>query len=333
MKKDFNQAAAVFDYPREVAQAWRDFPQIKDKVYFIDICAEEKLVYPEESAQKGALRQWISDHRYISLTIQEYAGKKGSCCLPDIGGKKILLLYTQKHDQDLLAKTATTAQETAFVFDHELGHAAIPDGSYLGGENKAECIADAYAIIRHFQRYGADSKAVDTLADGRAFMFAFKKDKAGHFTSPVVGQILARRREIDWSSLTPQQTAQLAWRFAMEYAVHPVLLNIMDWDLKKFQGRHDDIKNGGTAALRELAEKALSTDSSDIFKTGAAALKFCFDGKVAGLILAGDYWQEVRRKLAEKQKTIAEQDELLFGLGTGDRPLRRTPPSNKIMKR
>jgi hypothetical protein len=325
------QDPAVFDYAREVEQVWRDFPETKDKVFFLDICAEQKLIYPEESEQKQKIQQHIDGNRYILSTIEEYnTVEKSSCCAPAFNDAKCLLLYTKKHAMDLITKTATAAQETAFVFDHELGHAIIPDAGYRGNRNMAECIADAYAVIRHFQRFGADSTAVDALVGGRSFLFAFKRNRASHFTSPVVEKILARRYDIAWDSLTPQQTTQLAWRFAMEYAMHPVLLDTVDRDLKKLQGKIGDIKNGDTDALEDLVWKVLSTNISDVFKCGAAALKFCLDGQMANIILQGEYWDNVRQRLAEKQKIFTAQAKLLFSLGAEDRPLQRTIPSNVI---
>ncbi|MBI3441375.1 MAG: hypothetical protein HY052_06200 [Proteobacteria bacterium] len=47
------------------------------------------------------------------------------------------------------------------------------------------------------------------------------------------------------------------------------------------------------------------------------------------IILAGDYWDNVRQELAKKQKTFDGQGKLLFGLGAKDRPLQHTTTNNR----
>jgi hypothetical protein len=312
----FKQAArkqdpSVFDYAREVEQVWRDFPET-EKMYFLDICKRE-LVYPGESAKKKTMLQLLDNKKDLLSDMKQMDQVENSSCY--VPCHKAMLLYTQQHKYPFLDRRASQAMETMFVFDHEMGHAVIPNAGYFDGKNKAECIADAYAVIRHLQRYGAGSAAIDMLVQQRAFQFIFRRGRASHLTSPVVEQILARRHEIAWDSLTPAETTKLAWRFAMEYAMHPTLLDVIDRDLRKFQGRIGDIQGGATASLQELAEKVLSTDVSAVFKYGAEALKLCFDRQMTGVILAGEYWDNVRQQLAEKQKTLDAQGKLLFGLG------------------
>ncbi|MCE9508225.1 MAG: hypothetical protein K8R48_07960 [Alphaproteobacteria bacterium] len=320
-KNKFNQAAQQqasrrFDYAREVRQVWRDFPETRDKLFFLDLCAAEMLVYPDLPKRKKAVRKWMNDNKNLQSAAENFRTvEKSSCYMSWMG---TVLLYTQKHKYSFLDKAAPKAQETMFVFDHELGHALIPNALYNDGRNKAECIADAYGVIRHLQRYGADSAVIDVLVQQRALQFIFRRDRASHLTSPVTEQILARRHEIAWDSLTPAETQQLAWRFAMEYAVQPILLDSIDKDFKKFQGKLDNIEKGDVAPLQELAAKVLTTSSPDVFKYGAMALKFCLDGQLANVVLSGEYWDNLRQQLAEKQKIFAAQDKLMFGLGSND---------------
>src|SRR5690606_36167439 len=79
-------------------------------------------------------------------------------------------LFTQG---DLTSNKAFPVMDDAFnntemwqryVLDHELGHALTmlnvdkQSMKTVSFGNKAECEADAYSMIRHFQRYGRDSK-------------------------------------------------------------------------------------------------------------------------------------------------------------------------------
>lgn len=324
----FNQAVkkqnpAVFDYAREVKRVWRDFPQTKESVLFLDICmaSGQELIYPDgrDSKSKQKKLRLIAGNACLQSVIMIYrCVEHSSCCAPGLGGYSAILLYTEKHSDNFLSSTALLAQETVFAFDHELGHVIIPNAAYADGdENLAECIADAYAVIRHFQRYGADSGAVDELVRNRSFGLIFGSAGPGrsHFTSPVVEQILAKRYDIDWDSLTPYQTTQLARRFAMEHAMHSIPLRDID---RGFSPLHDgwyEIEHGEDSPLRALAKKVLTTDSSNIFKYGSSALQLCLDKGIANIILTGKYWDNVRQKLAEKQKCFKGRDKFLFGLG------------------
>jgi hypothetical protein len=334
----FNHAAqrqdpTVFDYAREVEQVWRDFPETKEKVFFLDICKNE-LVYPGEEKRRKKILEWINNRSDIQSTIKEFHEVKKSSCYMPYGGNDFgfVLLYTKKHMHSLFTNTEFVAQEVLRVFDHELGHAIVPNGT--GTKNLGECIADAYSVIRHFQRYGADSAVIDDLVQNRAFQFIFREDRWTHFTSPVTEQILARRYDIDWDNLTPQETTKLARRFALEYKMNSVALQMLDHNFGELHGKIEDIKRGNIASLQALAKKALSTDSSYIFKYGAMALKFALDCRLKetyGITLTGEYWDNVRQQLAEKQKIFAAQDNLLFGLGATDRPI-QSNVANNILK-
>jgi len=93
-----------------------------------------------------------------------------------------------------------------FVFDHEIGHAVIADGT--GPTVLSESIADAFAVLRHFQRFGTHSHLLDGLASLRACGMAM--GDVLHFTSPVVARIIALKNEIDIERLTFAETADLA---------------------------------------------------------------------------------------------------------------------------
>ncbi len=102
-----------------------------------------------------------------------------------------------------------------YVLDHELGHAVTQLSlnkqamkvSSLG--NKAECEADAYAMIRHYQRYGAASKFPEYISDIRN-MNAVQKDDITHWTSRAIDEVVELNRQNRLQNLTPQQARDLA---------------------------------------------------------------------------------------------------------------------------
>lgn len=313
MKAQFKSAAqrqdpAVFDYEREVAQAWRDFPEAKNKVFFFDASAGAKFIYPADEVEKAeALQLFRLQNVQGDIDAAYRTHGRNSFCQPWNKGTRLICLYTEKHQHDLVDRAAPVAQELALVFDHELGHALIPDGIGLAaGRNRHECIADAYAVIRHFQRYGADSPVIDAIVANRSFDLVFRGWAYGrdHFTSPVTEKILAQRHEIPWDNLTPQETADMTRKFVLENEMDSEALRILDKDFGPLHYKAKDIENGDVTPIQALAEKVLTTDSSDVFKYGAKALQLCIDQQAAQGILQGEYWDKVHRKLAERQKTF-----------------------------
>ena len=309
---------AAFDFENEIAQVWRDFPDVREKIIFFDASAGAKMVYPDgfdgkEEAQK--LADQYGGPAKMESAFKSFGGKN-SFCQPISGGRRLLYLLMEKHSHDLVDRKAPVAQETTFVFDHELGHAIVSGGVGFD-KNKAECTADAYATIRHLQRYGADSPAINAIVANRSFDLVFREGWYGssHFTSPVTQKILDCRHRIDWDSLTPEQTVKMAQKFVLEHEMSVEARAALSKDFKDLSGKAKDIEAGDITPLRELADKVLSTNSADVLKYGSAALELCIDQQTAGLILKGEYWDKVRQKLAEKQESFAKQ-----------RPLSDLPP-------
>ncbi len=298
---------SVFDFDAEVAQVWRDFPEIKNKVIFLDASHDARLVYPEEGAEKDAIERFLKIYNPKRRLKSAFArwGEKNSFCQPLSGNTRLLYILMEKHPYDKISPRAPLVQETAFVFDHELGHAIIPGADVP--TNRAECFADAYATIRHLQRFGADSPFIGHVVNNRSFDLVFRDSWYGHahFTGAVTEKILDRCHDIDWNALTPREAADLARKFVLEHEMASEALNMLERDFKALHKQAEKIARGDTAPLKELAEKVLSTDSSDVFKYGTKALALYVDRQTADLVLQGTYWNEVRKKLAKRRKAFA----------------------------
>lgn len=108
-----------------------------------------------------------------------------------------------------------------YVLDHELGHAVTMlkinkqsmKTSSFG--NKAECEADAYAMIRHYQRYGSQSSFPEYVRDLRNMNAVHKMDVT-HWTSRAVQKVIDLNKQGQLQSLTPQQARDLAVKIAEE---------------------------------------------------------------------------------------------------------------------
>ncbi len=111
-----------------------------------------------------------------------------------------------------------------YVLDHELGHAltmvSIDKQSQKETSfgNKAECEADAYAMIRHFQRYGADSDFPAYVRDLRN-MNAVHKGDITHWTSRAIERVIVLNQQGALAHLTPEQSRDLAVEIAGQTAL------------------------------------------------------------------------------------------------------------------
>jgi hypothetical protein len=108
-----------------------------------------------------------------------------------------------------------------YVLDHELGHALTMLGidrqasKTTSFGNQAECEADAYAMIRHFQRYGEGSLFPAYISDLRN-MNALHKGDITHWTSRAVDRVIELNNAGALHGLTPAQSRDLAVKIAGE---------------------------------------------------------------------------------------------------------------------
>jgi len=121
----------------------------------------------------------------------------------------------------MAAEHNNTEMWQRYVLDHELGHAVTMltldkqsmKTSSFG--NKAECEADAYSMIRHYQRYGADSSFPEYVRDLRNMNAVHKMDIT-HWTSRAVQKVIDLNKEDKLKDLTPQEARDLAVKIAQE---------------------------------------------------------------------------------------------------------------------
>lgn len=107
------------------------------------------------------------------------------------------------------------------AFDHECAHAlanhVAPDEN-LSVAGFKECVADAYAMIRHYQRFGEDdARFADCLAGLRTIAALHGDDT--HYTAPAIRAITALAEKGALSKLTPRQSIELAIKTGEETAL------------------------------------------------------------------------------------------------------------------
>lgn len=234
------------------------------------------------------------------------------------------------------AVSAKTEKDIFFILDHELAHLAIKSPA-LEGENKqykdslAEAISDAYAMIRHYQRYGTQGEYRNSIIDpwARAGALTLNRDTI-HFSTFMLDEIIKRKDVIDFASLTPQQTAELAKRFAVEYTPPSSVVNRTLRKLGPVQVAYE-LAPKSDKWLKVLADITLDAkNDSYTFKVCSKILRGYLDGRIdmEGLSVdtTGAYWDDVRKKLRDAELKHAKED-ILFNIPLmKDKPKRAKQP-------
>lgn len=215
-----------------------------------------------------------------------------------------------------------------YLLNHELAHLAIeeahPEGENLRDALIAECIADAYALIRHYQHFGVDSTYCDKKTDPacRAYDLVTNPDKGyaqSHFTSFVLDEIARQRHQLDVNRLSPQETADLARDFALQYAPQaPVVKTLRT----TFQSVRKAFLSGTEDGIKTLYDITLNADNYPAFKLGSLWLdkyikdRTLFTGEP--IVLPKSYLGTTARQLKKRESHFMRQGfptkPLMYGL-------------------
>lgn len=199
------------------AESMRDFPPIDGKLVVYNGATstwhgriDNPERYPELVPDKGKI---VSHARWgVSGTLAPTPSDAALIGIPERNTKDIRRLY--------------------MTLDHELAHCVIKEAGVetddLVKKNLRECIADAYAMIRHYQRFGSRSNYVDPVTHpiSRAYECIFIGGGSGdHYTSPVLEEVMRMRAQgFDFKSLSPSETAELALVLAKKHQPSSKLL-------------------------------------------------------------------------------------------------------------
>jgi len=297
------------------------FPSTKGKLLILD--TNEYRSYGHESLnlkKAGTTLEEIDeflDERYRDKNRQTYADWDNEVNLH-------FIMYDEKVKREERKNVPeATEKDIFFLLDHELAHIVIKDPS-LEGENTQykdtikEAIADAYAVIRHYQRYGTQSTHRNPIIDSwaRAEALTLNKDTE-HFSSFMIDEIEKRKNIIDFARLTPQQTAELAKRFAVEYTPPSSAVNRLFKKLKPVQAAYEK-SPASTQWLKVLAKVTLDPQNDPYtFKLCSKILKGYLDGRknIDGKTYktTGKYWDDLRKQLKEADAKHAKED-ILFNI-------------------
>ncbi len=319
----FNAAATVlqpyvFDLDREVAEFYRDHPEQKNRIFYIDGSTLPGALYRGDEKDEDDVTEILGSNPALLLNNKTaFESGSRSDLYPKQGYGTVLLNLSKKNQQNLLGYTAPAGQSEAFVFDHETGHLLCEKG-LDDNTNLGECVADAYAVLRHIQRFGKDSTAIRTLVGKRAVEMMLG-GCGDHFTSPVVEKIIADSQKTDFSAMTPAETVERAQRYAEDNAVETNLLRRMISDFGILNcGAADLVMKGDPGVIRYMADFALHPTVPEEAKWAAIAVRTLLDGDVGidGVRLqkpVGEEWTKLRQAIdARTTKSSQPQPKLII---------------------
>jgi hypothetical protein len=298
----FNLAAQsyTFDLDREVAAFYRDHPEQKRRIFYIDASTMPGTLYRGKEDDIDEVAALLADNADLAA-FNKIAFERGSRAdrYYALEYGTVLLNLSLPAQQNLLGVTLGNEISAAYIFDHETDHLNGEDG-LSKRENRNECEADAYAMLRHIQRFGRDSPALEKLMQRRALEMIAALD-GSHFTAPVLEKIIADNKTTDFTRLTPEETVALAGRYARENAENPLFVSYMLDSFRALRLDMSRVLDGDTQPLRELASFAMRTTVPEELKWSTAAVHALLDGDLAfdgrRLPAPAGNWQGLRRDL------------------------------------
>ncbi len=316
------------------------FPHLKGQILIVDM--DEKKVYAEsvDKQKTGLAREDVPDYISNHQLYKEMERNKAMSSAATRDEKRNLMLVFMNESVSPAERAGVskeTEQHLLYVMDHELAHNAIKDGASRDVQSAydynillGESVADAYAQIRHYQRYGVDEYAHNKYVSpgGRAENFILSGDSV-HFTSFVLEAINKQKDKIDFDKLTPQQTADLARRFALEYMPPKRVVQDISFAFAPIRNIFRFNKEEGVKAL---VSKALDPKADYYtFKFASLWLKDMLatgtypDGRP--IQLPRQYLDDVVAKLKTRTEKF-ENDGLLFDMPIVQKP---KPPGNNVV--
>jgi len=324
-KKPTEKKSLTEIFNKFAADAVMHFPHLKGQLLVIDM--NEMRVHGNatiDTAKTGLTEESALDYVGNHPITKEMQKDRSMSSLATRDPKKnVNMVYI--NDSVPAAERNNVSKETEqhllFVLDHELAHCALKDGFAMASSPRdykillAESVADAYALIRHYQRYGTDGASSNKYVSpsARADNFILWGDST-HFTSFVLDAIAQRKDQIDFDKLTSEQTADLARRFALEYMPPQRMVEDIGRDFANIRAA---FRKNPSEGVKMLIDKTLDPQADYYtFKFGSLWAKAFLDGKFpdgGDVKLPKAYLDDAAKKLAVREAEFDKQG-VLFNI-------------------
>lgn len=283
-----------FDFAKVARKVAKDHPELKKSGLFVDAANDDyigsrhvfkKLEEDDEAMEdiqkntRLARKLKSSFHQAIPIDSKNYIYN--------------IVFYPDKYP---LYDPADKTIDAIGTIDHETGHALHPDANGIDGENTS----DAYAVLRHLQRYKGEDTNIDYAAWKRALVF-MQSGITTHITTFTIDRILLDSKSKDFCRLTPAETSAIARDYARKHTPTKARVSKLAQDFKAVQGHTYDEE-----MMRKIADITLkAAPGSDTFYIGHRVLQPLLDGaaiKIDGktVQLKDKKWEDIRRALNKK---------------------------------
>lgn len=242
-------------------------PQHLDSlIVLVNGCPEPVYISPDIVEELSHNAVFIQ--RAMEQAFPEGKANAGMATKTYIEGKYLNLLVLKELEADDIREKypiSVLPVFNSFVFDHEMGHLLLDNG-FLADEHLSESAADAYAVLRHIQRYGADTEFLRYY--NRADMVVFGSSPV-HCTDMVVARAKEIAAERDVSALSLIETVRLADQIATESNVSEDLLWSMSAAYKSAAAAKAQKEPQEEIYKKIISVMAANRDSfSDVFYVG-----------------------------------------------------------------
>ena len=210
---------------------------------------------------------------------------------------------------------------------HELGHLVAPGalGRSKHNGNFLESIAEAFSFLRQQQEYGSIVDQLSVATHGAAARLALSRDTS-HYNLPVLEELrrISDTYDLAALSMTPTQTANMAYRLALLYAPTSPDLRKLEEIFKPTMEAHLNSNESWNMQVYEACAAAMFEDhgeySGKAFAAGKAFIGPLLDGRADILShniteedlqkFSGSYWDSIRDKIKEhsqKEETLTPE--------------------------
>lgn len=283
-----------FDFREAARKAVKDHPEIAKNTVFVDAANDDYIAMPR-------VMDKLEDDDGAAEELQETVrvAKRLKTSFSDtihLDSKRHIRSVVFHSDKHPLYDRANRAVDDVGTFDHETGHVLSPETHGTLAENTA----DAYAVIRHVQRFDGQKTDIGYASWKRAVQFIMA-GKTSHLTTFTVDKILIDRASADFVSLTPAQTAKIAKEYARQHTPDEARLKSL---ARAFRAARD--KKLTQETFRRIAAITLRADvQSDAFYIGTRALleplqngSATYNGR--NVRLTGSEWDGIKARLEQK---------------------------------
>jgi len=288
--------SAVFN--ESAASLYKAFPERLDKLVVLVMPLEQPVYISPDIAEH--LSGNVAAVKEAVAEITDYLRRHNMHGVADLhyalAKKTVKIIGLTKSSSNACSARYTEEMDAVTTFDHEIGHLVVKNG-FSDNYHLAECAADAYAALRHVQRYGMDTDFLEYY--DRSYN-VIQELIPIHYTNAVLQKALRLAEERDISRLSLRETAELAATIAKECRLYKKTLEKLSG---AFRSARDVFEKSGwnERVLRECVKVMRENkDDPDVYRAGKSVLSDPVLKKIINKM--NPFWQDAFEWMARHEK-------------------------------